>query len=934
MQGAMANPVVAERQALAARGTAEEAADAAAYDATHEAQRRAADQAVGPGGASSPPPVPTQAPATQAAAATSAGVTGKSTTVGPMLTYLKYYVTKTDNMYALVQFALLVAVISGSLFINSTPDATTLATGMAGQHMVSDRFYSITTADEWYGWVKAVVTRQQSRLAGAGTTAAAQRITATLDTLLYGLAIDLYRVGPKPCPTRDDGTSQILRISDPLRYGRGRALDPVCLPLFSADYAVRDPPPPNLNASQANAGEIANVFYAENAFTVNSTATPPTEPPSASPNATKLRKGIPPSLCKHYSVRGLNARYSCNDASSRVFIDASSLTTATGFSDTLAAIDELREYGWVTQPDVRGVSVTFVLMQRSMRLNARLSAMLEIGGGGAAASVTHTLSTWTFAMQSADGATSAKGVASLIFDVLIIFFGLVCLHQTLFRLGLSIEINSRWTNAVDVWLALDFIVLAVLTAYCALRFNLWAFAAEQFPPPDGDDDLADALGRVLAYAGKEEAARDVGAWLLLCTVFRFLYSLRYVSRVSLVFETLAAAATDFVSTVMLSLTVVLAYALAGMLLWSTNSAGFRSLGRAVLFLFNFMISVDVGDNYADLERVHPTVTTIFFVTLFLISWCVLMNVLVAVLATAFAAAAMTQTIIRRPVWTVDNVTRDLHSIMARVFEKAGGNQHPFLDEYGEPIPPPEQQLQGHSLSTADSILAAAMRSTSLMPSSLPAAKPPGSGPHRPSDPAAIMKYAGRGHFALQQFANRELNTLLQIVLLGRNLRPNTLRALHLIDLLRRIKKEQGNSALLSNEATCCLSLFDPAATTRMVTKAELHVGVSDASRRRWLIMQKLIGVEKDVSAQLSVQYRQLQELAEALCGAELGADMGDALSGSDSDGSQAGDRGGGPWGRRGRGCRERRGGGPAQRPGAPERRKPRGTQPRRRRTST
>lgn len=111
-----------------------------------------------------------------------------------------------------------------------------------------------------------------------------------------------------------------------------------------------------------------------------------------------------------------------------------------------------------------------------------------------------------------------------------------------------------------------------------------------------------------------------------------------------------------------------------------------------------------------------------------------------------------------------------------------------------------------------------------------------------------------------------------------------MRGLYLLDRLRAIKRQIGPDALLTVEDVCAMSLFDPGVTARMVTKADLHVGVSDANRRRWLIMQKLIRVEKDVSAQLSVQYRQLQELTETLCGAELGGDANGGQSDSDDDG--------------------------------------------------
>jgi hypothetical protein len=783
------------------------------------------------------PPPSSQAPGTTGATGGTMGVAGKSTTVGPMLTYLKYYVIKTDNMYALTQFILTTVIILASLFVTAQSEAATdLATGMAAQHMLGDQFNAIQSAPDWYLWLEAVVDRQQSRIAGSGGSAAAERVTATLDVLLYGLSIDLYRVHNVSCDGRDDGARHLLKIVDPRRYRAGLT-SPPCMPAYNSKHAVKSLPTPVLNESATDSIVQAAAAFAGYSVT----------------DSSALRPGVPAKYCSVYNIRGRSERYYCDRASARVFIDAQSLTSAAGLGDVKTAIRELRDHGWLTQPDVRAVVVSAAMMHRGLQITAKLTSLLELSEGG---SVQSRQETWTFALRSLHHGPSVRTVVAFILDILLVLAAVVCLHQIFFRVGLAMELNSRWTNAVDLWLALDTLVFGLIIAYCVERFRLWTFVHEQFPPPSGVD-RADALGRVLSVAGRDETTRMIGAWLFLSLVFRTMYSLRYIGRTSLVFETIAASATDLVSTVVLAMTVVVAYALAGVLLWSTSARQFSSLGRAVLFLFNFMISVDVGNGYALLEETHPIVTTIFFVTLFLISWCVLMNVMVAVLATAFAAAATTQIVVRRPVWTAESLSRDLRSLAARMTESADGAPHPFLDEYQESL----------------------LGDNALVPTT-PAQR---RAAQRAQTPRLIMDYAGRGHFALGKFAKRELNPLLQVVLFGTYLRPNTLRTLHLIDRLREMKRKEGNDALITVEEACCASLFDPLVTSRMVTKAELHVGVSDASRRRWLIMQKLIRAEKDVSAQLSVQYRQLQELAETLCGAELGGDVATSSEDSDDD---------------------------------------------------
>lgn len=778
----------------------------------------------------------------------------KTYAVGPLLTYVKYYVTKVENVQALVEYTLLMALVLALIFTGTHSSVSpTIASAVAQQQLASDTFTeNVAQAGDWYGWFTSVLDAHH----------AAKRATAVASSSVHdvvgGFVIAAYRVKPRLCHgsdggggdrEHDDGVAQMLRRVN-LAF---RQHPPACFATPWGAGAAEEALRPRAAVS---AGVYNSTAFAETRGVAwsgggapDATATPPVVA-AVDVNA----RG----LCAPVEVQGLDAVYHCDDAASVLFVDITDIGNVTTYTRLTAAVAELARGRWADASSVRAVDTAAVVLDRWLQRFHRVSATMEVGDMFGASPL---MSTMTFAVPQLRTASAASphDYARFVLAILTLLWTLRCCFMLVHRIAIQIELNSRLSNALDLHFVLDLAVIAMVLTIVARRFILLDWCDRAFPL-DSATSHRDTVLHLLYVGGTLEAATTLEAWALLVVLFRVLYSLRYVARFSLVFETVAASVTDMLSMLPITAFIVMPYALAGCILWHNTPTPFRSVGRAVMMLINVMISLNV-DHYKTYEAEYLISTTVFFVTFFLVSWCLLMNVVVGVLATAFAAASTTQIFVRRPVWSVEAVLRDIVSLWRRVSS---------VDEAEVAL---ARQREKRLLARVSSGIVD--DETSKAPDAAPVA----------DDTAAYDDEDGTLPWPLPPRAQRpKHNRLLQITLLGGELRPNVLRAVLFIEELRVLKSQDGNDAQITVAAAAKLSLFSAVTTQRMLTKSELHVGVSDANRRRWLMMQKLIKGEKDVSAQLTIQYRQLQELVETVCGGEMGNE-------GDDDGDE-GDAGG------------------------------------------
>lgn len=833
--------------------------------------------------------------------------------VSPMITYLKYHVFKLVSFEGLAPHAVLLTLLVTSLFLSPPFDNPSRRREQVMDSYNRDAFLRVTSPVEWYAWMHSVLNathglrRHHAAISGvdapSGNAASSSSSFSSSSSDVfptYGLLLTQFATLPtaEQCGPWSKLLRRYVAAPDPGAPGITPGVTgPITLPAaLAADRAAaqsgvpglkcsrpydsssahrgpmkpRDGPPgggptyrtwaawqvpksPNYtdffvttSAPQSAAATTGRNVYSGSAVSL----------PFANPTLYDFRADAAPLPPRFY---GRNAWYYPEDAASAFFVPfyapgsaAAATVNATGVSLSIAdaalveakaaaewlteahaVIDELRQLDWLRPGTTKLVSVRGVSEILSADRSVDVSFHLELSG---TLMYRPTSQSIVFSVPVISVGPQVRHLTRFIIDVLLFLAVIANVLSMLFRIGLLIEINSAIINAVNLNEIFALLTVLGVAAVIAVRMFLFGLA-EIFVSSWKQDEgaasaalqlrlltslrsnsnnsnattaVASSSSNVSAEVATQLAVRDysavqangmflsqltqiayqddnlhfVTAWVLLIVMCRTGLILRHSHRFSLVFETISACASQFVAMAMVIILTLIGFSVAGAMLWGSTDTDYQSLDRTLMHLFAVMLSIDVnGDQYAVLSSRYPMATPIFYMALFVVGWCVLLNVLVGILATGFNAALMTQ-MLKRPSWELSAIWTDLNTFWARI--------------------------------------------------------------DRDDDPSRPALCTSVRTPLLRCFSHW--------------LKPEALRSIIFINTLRAVKKQFGPDAALQQSDLLAITPFTEAETMRIASKGERHVGISDAKKRRWLMIQHMIRRDKDVTAQLSIQQRQLQEL--------------------------------------------------------------------------
>eukprot|EP01062_Namystynia_karyoxenos_P083023 TRINITY_DN9465_c0_g1_i1.p1 TRINITY_DN9465_c0_g1~~TRINITY_DN9465_c0_g1_i1.p1 ORF type:complete len:1271 (+),score=384.68 TRINITY_DN9465_c0_g1_i1:99-3815(+) len=190
---------------------------------------------------------------------------------------------------------------------------------------------------------------------------------------------------------------------------------------------------------------------------------------------------------------------------------------------------------------------------------------------------------------------------------------------------------------VGAWEVVSLAQFATLSLHLAYRFVLWTEAGDigsGLPPVPLFERLAD-------YQELFTQSRDWALAALWLTWIRVLEFLRYNKRLNSVSETIRLGADDLISLCVILFFVLLGFGLLGNGLYGENMHDFSTLGDSVAWLVRAMISSDMSQ-WDEMTELRPSWTPVYLLLFFVLSWLVLLNIVLGILAQGFSVASQAE----------------------------------------------------------------------------------------------------------------------------------------------------------------------------------------------------------------------------------------------------------------------------------------------------
>eukprot|EP00756_Hemistasia_phaeocysticola_P016974 Hpha_TRINITY_DN15508_c2_g1::TRINITY_DN15508_c2_g1_i1::g.106748::m.106748 len=192
---------------------------------------------------------------------------------------------------------------------------------------------------------------------------------------------------------------------------------------------------------------------------------------------------------------------------------------------------------------------------------------------------------------------------------------------------------SMRLEVVTFWELVTIGHAAILAVYVCHRLTLWA----QGGVAEGLNG-AELYSNLSSYNRSFHRSRDFGITALFLSWLRVLEFLQYNKRLSAVSETIRLGSDDLISLSVIVGFVLMGFALVGNAIYGFHQQEFQTLEDSLSFLVRVMISSDMAV-WNDLHELEPLWTPLYILSFFLLSWLVLLNIVLGILAQGFAVAS-------------------------------------------------------------------------------------------------------------------------------------------------------------------------------------------------------------------------------------------------------------------------------------------------------
>ncbi|KAJ9447449.1 Polycystin-2 [Diplonema papillatum] len=533
--------------------------------------------------------------------------------VKDMLRSMTAEVRQAFTYRSLPLFLLYIIVVSlsvGLSYLSSEDKARfRLTTGVSNNLMHGDDFQEIQSPGEFYEWLSSVTE------ALWGVTD--EDLTRRQNTPLEFLIIRQHRIDPTSCDSKQAGPiSSSIRpnITNKCYKGYDRS--------SLAQRFTPDQPVPQYPAALV---DVTSDPY--------------------QPDRLKPEHSLPYLKCAYGFVHD----YTDSEHQYTLLLPYNSMSTA----QVTDVITHLSDNGWVDVA-TRFVQVSTLLYNAPLDLYLHVSYTLEFTRVGAVSASPRVKPFWLFIPSE-----RPLGPFLLFADIFLAVYTL-CILKELVR---QVKVNIRLKlPLVGFWESLMCVHVCLLVSYLVVRFLVW-HKGNKVHNNLAAVELYDDLTSYLHYF---DISRTVFAAALWIGYMRLMEYLRYNGKLNAVSETIRLASTDLLSLFVICGYIIVCFAIVANTLYGWHFEAFATVTDSITSLIFAAFEGGVED-YQEMLLLERFWTPIFVFSYLLLSWMVLLNVVLGILATGFEAASKSTVDRTWSVRALKNDARALYMIIRGEF---------------------------------------------------------------------------------------------------------------------------------------------------------------------------------------------------------------------------------------------------------------------------
>jgi len=280
-----------------------------------------------------------------------------------------------------------------------------------------------------------------------------------------------------------------------------------------------------------------------------------------------------------------------------------------------------------------------------------------------------TILTFPFNLVGNGSGASSVVMAQFVCDILLGLFALYLLAEVIHHLYLNIKLlkdtPDTWLAAIGWWECFTVFLVILLTVTLGIKYKVWTMGSAVLSLDPTITSNKDLFAALVDYRDWSEVMFGFVAWTLMLGWLRSFMFLRFSFRLSIINETIGSSLHEMIGVLLIFLLVFAAYSYAGTILWGHERPEMHTMTSALNFLVLLLWNGE-ADNYDEFDAADNVNSKIYFASFFLLSWVVMLNVIVGVLALSFASVTETLMMMRRPEWTPQAVWRDLRKFATRL----------------------------------------------------------------------------------------------------------------------------------------------------------------------------------------------------------------------------------------------------------------------------
>ena len=233
---------------------------------------------------------------------------------------------------------------------------------------------------------------------------------------------------------------------------------------------------------------------------------------------------------------------------------------------------------------------------------------------------------------------------AFVFDVASCFYGVFSVSELLRKAYVAGVLGTINMVRVRFWAIWDLVHLGSLiflagSLWC--RFGLW----RSLPPNMSGTDFYTGM---MLYQDEFAAAKDWSTWAFLVTLLRFYEYVQEIKQLhTRVTQTIRLAAWDIIVICFLASLVTVGFAIVANVMYGWYMAEFNTITHAAGWLWRLAVTGELGFYY-EMRDVDPAATPVFIAMYLTITWLILLNVVLGILAAGFEAASESANTMKEP----------------------------------------------------------------------------------------------------------------------------------------------------------------------------------------------------------------------------------------------------------------------------------------------